>query len=486
MSITLYPDQQALVNRARQAIGNGCKSLLIQATTGAGKSIMATSMIQSANAKGNSCAFLVPRRELLEQMGRTFRSFDLDYSYLAASEYYDANSMNHVCSMQTLVRRMDKIKPRILFVDETHYGEGQLNKIIQYFKDLGVLVVGLSATPWKMNGKGLGCWYDEMVQGESVRWLIDNNRLSDYRLFGVSNPDLSTIKIVNGEFSASQLREKMENDRVLIGDAVSHYQSHANGLRNIAFCTSIKHSKMTAQAFNDAGIPSAHMDAETPKSERRRIINDFADRKLHVLTNVDLMCFGFDLASQVGRDVTVECMSDLRPTKSLALQMQKWGRVLRYKDRPALIFDHANNSLNFDGTSNHGFPCADRHWSLADRPKRTRKKKDDEEEEKMKRCPECFHLHDPAPGCPLCGYKYKPKEIKSLDTIDVNLEEIEIQRERRSRRIEEGMCSTIEDWHALAEERGHSKAWANIRHKTKKKKSDKSKESEINKQMGLI
>jgi superfamily II DNA or RNA helicase len=465
--INLYQDQQRVVDAARNKISQGHKNILIQACTGAGKSVMASYMIKSANQRGNRCAFVVPRTDLLEQMAKTFQNFELPYSYVASGEFYDPDSMNHICSMQTLVRRLDTIKPRIIFIDETHYGKGQLDKIIEFFKAHGAMVIGLSATPWKMDGKGLGCYYDTMVQGESIRWLIDNKRLSDYRLFGVSKPDLSMIKIVNGDYSPSQLRDKMENDRVLIGDAVKHYKEHAYGRLNLAYCSSIKHSKITADMFNAAGIPAAHMDGETPKHERRKIIRDYAERKLWVLTSVDLMCFGFDLASQVNMDVAVETMSDLRPTKSLALQMQKWGRVLRMKDEGALIFDHANNH------ETHGIPCMEREWTLADRKK---KKRGEPEEgaEKTKRCPECFHLHYPAPHCPVCGHVYTAEELKPLETIDAELQEIKIQQEKRAKRREEGMCETLEDWEAIAEERGYKKGWARMRYQLRQKKARKS------------
>ncbi|PHS61042.1 MAG: hypothetical protein COB09_19025 [Thalassobium sp.] len=494
--INLFSDQQKLVNKARASIGRGCKSLLIQATTGAGKTVMASSMIKGSNAKGFKTAFCVPRKQLLEQMGKTFRKYDIDYSYVASGEFFDESSMNHVCSMQTLVNRLDVIDPRVIYFDETHWGEGQLNKIIKHFKETPWIdpvtkkshqriIIGLSATPWKMNGRGLGCYYDDMVEGESVRWLMDNKRLSDYRLFGVSNPDLSMIKMVNGEYSQTQLREKMEGDKVLIGDAVSHYKKHAYGKLNVTFCASIKHSKMTAEAFNNAGIPAAHMDAETPMHERMRIIKDFALRKLWVICSVDLLCFGFDLASQVNMDVTVECLSDLRPTMSLALQMQKWGRVLRMKDEPALIFDHAGNSMKFDGTENHGLPCMDRLWTLLDRQKKS-KKDEEEKAETTRRCPDCFNLHKPQPKCPCCGHIYKIKPMKKLETIDAELREIEIVKKKRAARIQEGMCETLEDWKEVAKDRGNSEAWANIRYKKREEINAKKKLEKLNGQIELI
>lgn len=475
--ITLFPDQQRLVDQARYQLSLGYTNILLQAATGFGKSVISAYMVRSANEKGHACAFVVPRNQLLQQMAQNFRNFDVPYSYIAAKEFYDPDGLNYICSMQTLVRRLDKINPKIIFIDETHYGEGQLDTIIRHFQDRGCIVIGLSATPWKLSGRGLGDWYDVMCEGESLRWLIDNKRLSDYELYGVSRPDFSGIKKTNGEYSKRQMDERMEGDRVLIGDAVEHYKKHAMGNIHVTYCQSIKHSKMTAQAFCDAGVPTAHLDGETPKHERDRIINALADRELMNITSVDLMTFGFDLSAQVGRDVCVESMSDLRPTQSLALQLQKWGRALRKKDKPALIFDHANN------WHAHGKPCDEREWSLEGREKQN--KKTDEEAENDLQCPECFHIHEQSPSCPLCGYKYIARVkggFRTPDQIDGELEKIKIEQVKKQKRREEGMCETLEDWLDLADERGYKKGWARKRHEIKKKRKNQT----MNKNYGLL
>lgn len=456
MTISLYPDQIAIKHETGEAFKDA-DSVLMQAPTGIGKTITANSIVQGAVAKGRKVYFTVPRRDLLRQTSLTMSKFDIRHSFIAAGYEYNPFSQVFVCSTDTLKLRLDKLlppsMPEFLVVDETHWGNEGLDKIIKFFKARKAKILGLSATPWKSSGHGLGCWYDRMVCGPSIRWLIDNKRLSDYRLFAPDTPDLSGIRTVAGEYNRGQLSEKMEQDRVLIGNSVSHYKKHAEGKLNIVFCVSIKHSEIVAQAFRDKGIVAMHVDGETPDDERRKIIRDFALRKIQVLTSCEIFCFGFDLASNAGMDVTIESISDLRPTKSLALQLQKNGRALRYKNYPALIMDHAGNTMR------HDLPCIERKWTLEDREK----KKGGEKTLPVRQCPApCFFCHSPAPVCPQCGFVY-PILSREIDEVEGELKEIteaQTKTDRKARAMREYQCVTLHDWQELGRQMGHKPGWA--------------------------
>jgi superfamily II DNA or RNA helicase len=424
---------------------------------------MAAAMISGARTKKKRALFVVPRKELIRQMAETFRQFGINYSYIAAGQPFNPHAYTHICSTMTLVKRLTFVNPDVVFIDETHYGSTALDKIINHYRSQGAWIVGLSATPVKLDGRGLDCWYDEMVKGMPIRWLIDNNWLSDYRGFAPSHVDLTGIKTVAGDYAKGQLNERMEGDRVLVGNAVSHYKKHADGKLNIAYCVSIKHSEMVAEEFRLQGVPAMSISGKTPDDERKRIIRAFAKRELKVLCNCDLLTFGFDLASSAGMDVTVESMSDLRPTKSLALQCQKWGRVLRKKDTPALIFDHANNF------ETHGMPCEERAWTLA--AKETRGGKGQSEKTfEVRECPKCYRCHKPSPTCPSCGFVY-PIEERKIEEVEGELEEIKAKQARKKRGLEESKCRTLEDWQRLARERGYNQGWAWHRYNARRGKA---------------
>jgi superfamily II DNA or RNA helicase len=391
------------------------KAVLLQAATGSGKTVLASAMIRAAMGKGTRSVFVVPRRELLKQTAETFHKYDIPFGYVAAG--YSPNPFAKVtlATSGTLSRRLDKAPAaQVCFVDETHFGADELGRIIAHYKGQGAWIVGLSATPWKLSGKGLGDWYDAMECGLSIADLIEAGRLSRYRLFAPNKPDLTGIKTVAGDYAKGQLADRMEGDRVLIGNAVKHYAQHAMGRLNVAYCTSVKHAQITAQAFRDGGIAAAAISGDMDDDERSRLVRAFARRELLVLCNCSLLTFGFDLASAAQMDVTIESMSDLSPTKSLSLQLQKWGRVLRMKPTPALIFDHAGN------IDHHGLPDAAREWSLEGRDVQ---KRDGEATLPVRQCSECYFVHRPAPCCPECGFCY-PVQSRTVDEVEGDLAEV--------------------------------------------------------------
>lgn len=451
--INLFPDQQESLDKLRASMRVN-KSVLLQGSTGSGKSIMACDVITRAHAKSMTTCFIVPRKDLLFQMSEHYQEYDLPHSFIAAGRQFNPFSSNYICSADTIKGRLDKLRPpKLAILDETHYGGDGLDRIVKWLKSHGCYIIGLSGTPWKLSGMGLGCWYDDMVIGPSVRWLIDNKRLSEYRAFAPDRPDLSGIKITGGDYAKGQLSERMEQDRVLIGNAVKHYQKHGQQRLGVTFAVSRKHSELLAQSYREAGIPAMHIDGETPENERRAIARAFAKHELLQLCNAELLCFGWDLAAASGmRGVNVQCITDCQPTKSLAKQMQKNGRGLRYDGDIHLFFDHANN---FD-PKNHGLPCEDREWTLSDREKKTGN--DGEKTMPVRQCSQCYHCHRPAPVCPNCGYEY-PIQAREIEEVDGELSEIEIDRAKKVARVEVGKAKTIDDLWRIQKERNYKPGW---------------------------
>lgn len=442
-------------------------SVLLQAGTGLGKTVMATFMVKSAQDRDMTCYFAVHRKLLMDQTAKTFKKVGIDYSYISAKEFYNCYAKTQICTIDTLRTRKEKYPaPDFLFLDECHMaGSKSWKAIVEYYKSKGTKVIGLSATPTRLDGKGLGDIFDEMVCGPPMSWAIENGFLSDYRAFAPSSYDMSEVKKTMGDYNKKDMNNIVMNDRKIVGDAIIHYKKHAAGLRAVAYCTGIDHSKRTAEEFCASGIAAEHIDGTTKPDERRAIIQRYATGQTMVLTNAELITTGFDLASQSGIDVTIDCCIMLRPTHSLSLHLQMIGRVLRPKDYPAILLDHAGN------LQAHGLPDDDFDWTLLGREKG--KRGDNQENvEKMRRCDICFFGHAPAPYCPNCGYEY-PMSSREIEQIEGELVEIERKKQKTVARVEESMCNTLEDWETLAQERGHKTGWAYHRHKNKKNKKQK-------------
>lgn len=451
MTVNLFPDQTIVFNRAKAAMAKH-KSILIRAETGFGKTILSLFMIMEAIKKNNECWFVVPRKQLMKQTSMSFVKEGLPVGYIASGYTPNKNKLVQLCSAPTLVNRLETLHPpKIMFLDECDYGGAGIDAIVEWAKSHGVWIIGLTATPWKMNGRGLGCWFDYMVDGPSLSELIEMKRLSEYRVFAPQTPDMSGVKKTNGDYNVKQSEEVM--DRVLVGNAIDHYKEHAMGSLALGFAVSVKKALEMSDMFNDAGVPAGCIHGGMTEDDQDEVIMKFARREYKVLTNVEIAVFGFDLSQRAQMDVNIETMVDCQPTTSLRKQRQKNGRVLRMKDFPALIFDHAGN------VHNHGMPDDDQEWTLQDREK----KKGGNSEPTMptKQCSMCYFVSRPSPNCPNCGHEHEIT-AREIEEIAGELEEIKRVTKKKEARMEQGQAKTLDDLIELGRSRGYKnpRAWA--------------------------
>ncbi len=213
--------------------------------------------------------------------------------------------------------------------------------------------IGVSATPTRTNGEGFKDIFDTLVQGPSVRQLIQNGYLVQPKLFARPlNFDLSKVKVTAGDYNEKALMEAMEQS-FTYGDLVKTWHEKAEGKKTVVFAININHSKHIVDIYRQAGIKAEHLDAETDSRDRKTIIDKFRAGEITVLSNVNIVTEGFDLPD-------IECIQLVRPTKSLTLYLQMVGRGLRPADgkEQAIVLDHSNSVFTF------GFPEQDRLWTL--------------------------------------------------------------------------------------------------------------------------
>lgn len=389
--------QEQLVLDVRKAYQRGYKRPCIVLPCGGGKSCITAEIARRTTAKGNRVLYLIHRQELQHQIQETFADWDVDLN------------LCQIMMVQTACRRINKIPaPKLIITDENHHCVASTyRKIYEAFPHASCL--GVTATPIRLNGGGLGDVNDILVEGVSTKWLIKHNHLAPYDYYAPPVTDLSGLHTKRGEYVASEIEEKMNESKVY-GDVIKYYKQLAGGRKAICYCATINHSEQAALQFRHAGIPAAHIDGKTSKAKRDEIIQKFRDGEIKILTNVDIISEGFDVPD-------CSCAILLRPTKSLTLYIQQSMRCMRYQPgKKAIIIDHVNNFLR------HGMPDDERKWEL--QPKKEKKNMVSREHQ-IKICPECFRAYLPAPVCPYCGYAAESNSREIEEDINAQLVKIE-------------------------------------------------------------
>jgi DNA repair protein RadD len=452
--IILREDQLEAVSNLRTALKDH-QSVLFQAQTGFGKTVVASYMAMNAHQKRKRVIFGVHRKELLRQTSRTFSRFGIPHGFIAAGLPANPFALVQIASADTLKSRRHMLSCDLFVPDEARLWATKTREgMIAEAKAAGAHIVGLDATPERLDGRPLSGLFDAMVSGPSVEWLMENGHLSQYRAFAPKRPDMSGLHSRAGDYMTSELEERF-NKPSIIGDAIQTQRKYASGLRTMVFAFSRKHGKDLRAAYNANGISAVYIDGDTPSAERTNAVRLFADGEAECLISVGLCTEGFDLSAQVGRDVPVEAISLQRPTQSKPLALQMLGRSLRPKARPAIIMDHVNL------LAMHGLPDDHREWSLEGRPKGSGA---GEAAISAMTCMSCFGVYRPFLVCPGCGAA-REAEGRQVEEIEGDIEEVDIEAIRKTRKAEERIARTLPEMVALGRSRGYKNPeyWAHMR-----------------------
>lgn len=353
---TLYPYQKEGLEKIFSEWRKGVRSVLFQMPTGTGKTILFAEIVKMGFQQNRKVLIVVHRTELVAQIKHKLMAKGVDAGTILAGEPSDYTKNIQVASLQTLVRR-EHPKADLIIIDECHHATAATYKNLwEIYPDARFL--GVSATPRRLNGEGFEGIFEVLITSMPVRKFIQAGYLSKVTQYACELPDLKDVKKENNDYETDSLANVMM-DNTLMADLVESYQQLCMGKSMIVFAVDVAHSKKIAQRYNDAGIIAAHIDKTTAKGEREKILDDFKNRKIQVVSNVEIITEGFDFPE-------CEAVQLARPTKSLTLYLQMAGRVMRKAEGKSegIILDNAGLWLE------HGLATMDREWTLEGKKKK--------------------------------------------------------------------------------------------------------------------
>lgn len=469
-TIKLRDYQESAVQEIRLEFRARHAPVLLVMPTGSGKTYTFSFMAASGAEKGRRIIIIVHRKELLLQASASLRALGIEHGMISPHFTPNPHALIQVASVDTLLirlkKRPDRYKFDIVIFDEAHHVLAD-NKWGRAWEQLGrPLMLGVTATPVRTDGKGLGAHaggvFKSMVLGPLVPELIAMGKLVNPIVYtSLDTPDLSGLrKDKDGEYNRAALAERVDKPHIT-GSAVEHYGRICPGAKAIVFCSSIRHAKHVRDEFNAAGYKFELLCGapEMSDSERTAINRKLRRGEIHGACTVDLVSEGYDLPD-------LECCIMLRPTASEALFLQQVGRIMRPSPtkRGCWLLDHCGNvGVMIDGTFKikHGLPDQVREWTLDGRQKKKKGQKEvDEGTIDLRQCPKCYIVHAPAPTCPACGYVYPAGGRDGLEQVDGELHQItpEMQaRIARDARIKQGKAQTVDE---MVKQLGYSRGRA--------------------------
>lgn len=452
----LRPYQQAAKDALRKSLLSGNRSPLLVLPCGGGKTHIAKSIIEDATAKGKRTLFLAPRRELVYQTCEKLDEVGLDYGIIMAGESKSMFAPVQVGCIPTVHRRLEHTLPPpadLIIIDEAHLSIAKSTRtVLDAYPN--ARKIGLTATPIRKDGRGLGEVYDDLVMGPTVTSLMDQGYLVKTEYFAPSAPDLEGVKIQMGDYNQKQIGERM---LPLVGDVVTNWLRIAPDRPTVVFSVNVAHSRYLCDSFKEAGVAAEHLDARTPNEDRKAILERLKRGTTQVLTNCDILSYGWDCPP-------ISCAVLARPTKSLARYLQAAGRVLRpYPGKETTIIIDHTGVIEELGFVEDEFP-----WSLdGDETIEERQGTTERKEPKPLTCPKCSTIFEGTDICPACGHRMTSEFKQAQMLRDAELAKVDKALRKATGR--EWTMSEKQDFfselYAIAKERGYKPGWASMKYK---------------------
>lgn len=347
--------QETAIEDIYGSFRKGNKNVMLQLPTGGGKTIVTAKICKDGYQNGRRVLVLAHREELVKQAAAKIEQAigSPVVGIIKSGIVPDYNLPVQVASVQTIVKRLAAIDNfHLIICDEAHHSTANTYRAI-YDRFHAAKLLGVTATPIRLNGKGFKDLFDDLVTSLTTQQLIEMGHLSKFKLFAYEKQmKFDGVSKKLGEYSQAEIAE-MNDPTELAGDVVASYERYAKGSQCLVFATSVEHSIAIADAYNDRGIKAIHLDGTTPSSERSQALADFIDKKVQVISNCSLFGEGLDIPA-------LETVQIARRTASVGLHLQMLGRVLRVAEgkEHAIIIDHTDNWKRL------GLPTKPRRWSL--------------------------------------------------------------------------------------------------------------------------
>jgi DNA repair protein RadD len=451
----LRPYQVEVIEQCRQRLATGKNKICLVAPTASGKTVIAAEIIRKTVANNKRVLVLAHTREIVGQTSNKLS--EIPHGIILAEQTHGTYHKVLVASVQTYwsrvmrTKRMEPPAADLIVVDECHHIRARTwHEIIKSYP--GVPLIGLTATPCRGDGRGLGEVFDVIVECPQVPELIKLGFLVATKTYAPPPPDLREVGVQAGDYVVNQLGQRMNTDN-LVGDIVTNWLKRANGLKTICFAVNVAHSQHIANEFNRACIPAAHVDGATPTKQREEILDRLASGETTVVSNCMVLTEGFDLPD-------LQCLILARPTRQMGFYRQMIGRGLRIAEgKPCLtVLDHSGAIYT------HG-PVEDVvEWTL-DKDLRAinkfhsdakRRDTDGNYQSRIIDCKGCNAIRIAGHACVHCGYfPQKPPKAIVFDDGDLQLYNALNRRTRASDYTAEEMA----EWHGMfawiVQERGN-------------------------------